>query len=108
MQGTINVVESKYPHNILVFFNTVLVPADEGIYEFEVAIDGDISGTIIERVTHKKYFIVSKRIMETGTNGILPDDPHIHPDEQPIRGWEGGIEFVRFGFIKPVSKIEFV
>ena len=46
--------------------------------------------------------------METGTNGILPDDPHIHPDEQPIRGWEGGIEFVRFGFIKPVSKIEFV
>lgn len=101
LKGTINIVSSKYPHNILCFFNnSVLIPADEGTYEFEIALDGDISGTPIERIIYKDYFTVSKRIVETGDDGIFPGDPLVHPDEQPIRGWKGGIEFVRFGFVK--------
>ncbi len=107
-QGTMNIVRSQYPYNSLKFFDDVWIPSDEGRYEFEIAINGEIDRIQIEEIIHKDYFLLSRRIVEVGEEGIAPGDTRIIQDEEPIRGWEGGVEFVRFGFAKPASKTEFI
>lgn len=108
-KSTLNIVRSQYPYNSIKFFEDVWISSDEGRYEFEVAINGKANGIPIEEIRRKDYFVISKRVIEFGEDErIFPDDARLHPDEEPIRGWNTGIELVRFGFATPITKTEFV